>query len=277
MTEAVSNQMPADILSIHHLSLNFGKREVLRDINVTIKAGEFIGLIGPNGAGKSTLLKVILNLQNASSGKVEVLKQAFHKKEQLIGYVPQKLFLEPQVPLRARDLVALGFDGHRWGISLHNKEKRRQVDKVLEAVDALGFANAAVGTLSGGEQQRLLIAQAILSNLKLLLLDEPLSNLDIKSAYEVVKLISKISKERKMAVILVAHDMNPLLDAMDRVLYLAEGNGMIGTVDQVFQSEILSQLYGYNVEVLRVNGRLLVVGNDALDVKDSAFEKEVIR
>lgn len=250
------------ILSIDNIQVQFDKRCVLKDVNFQVLPGEFIGLIGPNGAGKSTLFKVILGLLSPTQGSVRVLGRAAKRGDHLIGYVPQKLFLDPNIPLRARDLVALGLDGHRWGIPLPSKERKKRVDDMLKAVDAYRFADSPVGQLSGGEQQRLLIAQALLTDPQILLLDEPLSNLDIKSAYEVVNLVSRIGREKGIAVILVAHDMNPLLSVMDRVLYLAEGKAVMGTVEDVFRNDVLSGLYGYPVEVLHVNGRIMVVGGN---------------
>jgi zinc/manganese transport system ATP-binding protein len=248
------------ILSIDNIRVQFNQRCVLKDVNVQVFPGEFIGLIGPNGAGKSTLFKVILGLLSPTQGSVRVLGRTAKRGDRLIGYVPQKLFLDPNIPLRARDLVALGLDGHRWGIPLPRKERKKRVDDMLKAVDAYRFADSPVGQLSGGEQQRLLIAQALLTDPQILLLDEPLSNLDIKSAYEVVNLVSRIGREKGIAVILVAHDMNPLLSVMDRVLYLAEGKAVMGRVEDVFRNDVLSGLYGYPVEVLHVNGRIMVVG-----------------
>ncbi len=262
MMEKDQNKTSHAILSIENIKVQFGKRCILKDVNIQVNPGEFIGLIGPNGVGKSTLLKVILGLLAPTAGNVCIGGKTARKGNRSIGYVPQKLYLDPQIPLRGRDLVALGLDGHRWGISLHAKERKKRVDEMLEAVDASRFADSPVGLLSGGEQQRLLIAQALLTEPKLLLLDEPLSNLDIKSAYEVVQLVSRIGHEKRVAVILVAHDMNPLLGVMDRVLYLADGKAAIGTVDDVFCSDVLSKLYGYPVEVLHVNGRIMVVGGN---------------
>lgn len=248
------------ILSIDNIQVQFDKRCVLKDVNVQVFPGEFVGLIGPNGAGKSTLFKVILGLLSPTQGSVRVLGRAAKRGDRLIGYVPQKLFLDPNIPLRARDLVSLGLDGHRWGVPLPSKVRKKRVDDMLKAVDAYRFADSPVGQLSGGEQQRLLIAQALLTDPRILLLDEPLSNLDIKSAYEVVNLVSRIGREKGIAVILVAHDMNPLLSVMDRVLYLAEGKAVMGRVEEVFRNDVLSGLYGYPVEVLHVNGRIMVVG-----------------
>jgi zinc/manganese transport system ATP-binding protein len=187
--------------------------------------------------------------------------------------VPQKHQLDPETPLRGRDLVALGIDGQRWGIPLPSRKRRAQIDEALRAVDALSYADAPVGKLSGGEQQRLLIAQALLADPRILLLDEPLSHLDLRSANEVVRLVASIGRERGVAVLLVAHDINPLLGVMDRVLYLAEGRAAAGPVDEVVRSEVLSALYGYPVDVLHVRGRILVVGGSEVLV-GGQFEHE---
>lgn len=253
------------LLKLNNITVRFKERIVLNNVNFEVFPGEFIGLIGPNGAGKSTLLKVILGLLRPDGGNVEFSGGYGGGR---VGYVPQKLFLDPQIPLRGRDLVALGLDGNRWGIPLHRKRRKEKVDAMLRAVDAERFADSPVGKLSGGEQQRLLIAQALLTEPRILLLDEPLSNLDIKSAYEAVRLVARLGREKGVAVILVAHDMNPLLTSMDRVLYLAKGNAVIGSVNEVFCGEVLSGLYGYPVEVLRVNGRLMVVGGETDSLPD---------
>lgn len=260
MTQQFKVARNDSVLSLENIQVRFRERTVLNQIEFSIESGEFVGLIGPNGAGKTTLLRVILGLLVPNQGQVRVADKPVQGGNPLVGYVPQKIHLEPDTPLRARDLVALGLDGHRFGIPLPSKRRKQQVDEVLQAVDALHFAESPVGRLSGGEQQRLLIAQALLTRPKVLLLDEPLSNLDIRSAHEVVRLVSRIAKAQKIAVLLVAHDMNPLLGVMDRIVYLAQGRAAIGPVDEIVQSDVLSNLYGYEVEVLRVRGRILVVG-----------------
>lgn len=271
------------VLELNHIGVRFGNRLVLNDIHIKVQPGEFVGLIGPNGAGKSTLLRVILGLLSPTEGNVQIAGKPVHKGDRLIGYVPQKIQLEPDIPLRGRDLVGFGLDGHRFGIPLPTRKRRARIDDILAAVDALQFADAPVGRLSGGEQQRLMIAQALLTDPKILLLDEPLSNLDIRSAHEVVRLVSRIGKERDISVIMVAHDMNPLLGVMDKVLYLAKGHAVMGRVDDVIQSDVLSTLYGYDVEVLRVRNRILVVGGqeseqDVLDFSEGShcIHEEVI-
>jgi len=262
MSEHTTPALPAvdpPVLSLDGVSVRLGGRQVLRDIGVDVFPGEFVGVIGSNGAGKTTLLRVILGLLRADAGRVNVLGRPIQRGNRAVGYVPQKAQIDPETPLRGRDLVALGIDGDRWGVPLPSRKRRERVDDALRAVDALHYADAPVGRLSGGEQQRLLIAQALLTDPRVLLLDEPLSNLDLRSVGEVVRLVARLGRERGVAVLLVAHDMNPLLGAMDRVLYLAEGRSVIGPVDEVVRGEVLSRLYGYPVDVLRVQGRILVV------------------
>jgi zinc/manganese transport system ATP-binding protein len=257
----MSNPLSAPpVLRLDHVTLRLGGRLVLREVSLDLRPGEFVGLIGANGAGKTTLLRIILGLLRPDSGSVEVLGQPLRRGNPAVGYVPQQQQLDPEIPLRGRDLVGLGIDGQRWGMPLPSRKRRARIDEALVAVDALHYADAPVGQLSGGEQQRLLVAQALVAEPRILLLDEPLSSLDIRSANEVVKLVARIGHERDVAVLLVAHDMNPLLGVMDRVLYLAEGRAAVGPVDEVVRADVLSTLYGYPVDVLHVRGRILVVG-----------------
>ncbi len=242
------------------MCVQFGKRTILDGINLTIHEGEFIVVLGPNGAGKSTLLKLLLGLIRPGAGSVRVLGQPARRGNSAIGYAPQHRALEADLALRARDVVGFGLDGNRWGIGLPTRKRAALIDAALEEVDALSFANAPVGQLSGGEQQRLLIAQALLTNPRLLLLDEPLANLDINHAQEIVALIERICRERHVAVLLVSHDINPLLTVADRVLYIARGHSAIGTPGEVITSGTLTKLYGTPVEVVEALGRLFVVG-----------------
>ena len=248
------------IVELEHVRIQFGKRTILEDVNVTINEGELIAILGPNGAGKSTLLKLLLGLIKPSAGIVRVLGRPARRGNSDIGYAPQHRILEADLALRARDVVGFGLDGHRWGTGLPNHKRRATIDTILQEVDASAFAEAPVGQLSGGEQQRLLIAQALLSNPRLLLLDEPLANLDIIHEQEIVALVQSICRTRNVAVMLVSHDINPLLPVVDRVLYMAHGQSTIGTTDEVITSTTLSKLYGSSVEVVQALGRLFVVG-----------------
>ncbi len=247
------------ILDVDGVSVWLSGREVLHDVRFRIMPGEFTGLIGSNGAGKTTLFRVILGLQASSTGSVLVGGRPLTRRNPIIGYVPQKVFLDPDMPLRARDVVALGLDGHRLGVPLGWGRRRQAVDAMLDAVDARRFADARVGNLSGGEQQRVLIAHALISRPRLLLLDEPLANLDIRAEGEVVALLARIAREQRIAVLISAHDVNPLLPVMDRLVYVAAGKTASGTTAEVIRAEVLSALYGQHVDVLRVHGRILVV------------------
>ncbi|HEY3771923.1 MAG TPA: metal ABC transporter ATP-binding protein [Solirubrobacteraceae bacterium] len=258
--------MTESVLAVQRLSVALAGRPVLREISFAIEPGEFTGLIGSNGAGKTTLLRAILGVRGravTSSGEVLVGGAARARRNPLIGYVPQKVLLDPDVPLRARDLVALGLDGHRFGFALPSGRRRAQVDEMLEAVGARAFADARVGELSGGEQQRVLLAHALMGRPRLLLLDEPLANLDLRSVGEVVSLIARIASEQQLAVLISAHEINPLLPVMDRILYLAGGRAVHGPVDEVVRADVLTGLYGHPVDVLHVHGRVLVVAEVA--------------
>jgi len=251
------------ILDVDGVSVWLSGREVLHDVRFRVMPGEFTGLIGSNGAGKTTLFRVILGLQTTSAGSVLVGGRPLARRNPIIGYVPQKVFLDPDMPLRARDVVALGLDGDRLGIPLDWRRRRQAVDEMLDAVDARHFADARVGNLSGGEQQRVLIVHALISRPRLLLLDEPLANLDIRAEGEVVALLARIAREQQIAVLISAHDVNPLLPVMDRLVYVAAGRTASGTTDEVIRAEVLSALYGQHVDVLRVHGRILVVAGAA--------------
>lgn len=252
-----------EILSVEGLGVRLAGRDVLNEVTFAIGAGEFTGLIGSNGAGKTTLLKAILGLHAPSSGRVRIAGRPRSRRNPLIGYVPQSYVLDADMPLRARDVVGLGLDAHRLGISRPSRERGERIDEMLAAVDAHGFADSRVGNLSGGEQQRVLIAHALISRPRLLLLDEPLANLDLRSGHEIVALLARIATEQGIAVLISAHEMNPLLAVMDRIVYVAGGRAASGTTADVVRGDVLSRLYGYHVDVLRVHGRVLVVSGAA--------------
>lgn len=237
-------------LHVADLSVIQGGREILQRVSFDLPRGAFCGLIGSNGAGKTTLLRAILHLlpfegTMRSSGR--------------IGYVPQKLHFEPDLPVRVRDFVGLGLDGQRFGLALPSRARTERVDNALRGVEALDFADQRIGRLSGGQLQRVMIAHALVCSPDLLLLDEPLANLDIKAAAEVVALLKRLCQERNMTILLSAHDMTPLLPVMDKILYLAGGKAVCGLVQDVIRTEVLSALYGYHIDVIRVHGRVLVV------------------
>ncbi len=257
--QSINNQ----IVQLEHVRIQYGKQIILQDLSMTVNEGEFIVILGPNGAGKSTLLRVLLGLLRPSAGLVRVFDRPPSRGNKEIGYAgyaPQHRVLEADLALRARDLVGFGLDGHRWGPGWPSRKRTALIDQALEEVDATRFADAPIGQLSGGEQQRLLIAQALLTNPRLLLLDEPLASLDISHEQEIVSLVTRICRTRHVAVLLVTHDINPLLPAVDRVLYMANSQSAIGVPDEVITSTTLSQLYGSSVEVVHALNRLFVVG-----------------
>jgi zinc/manganese transport system ATP-binding protein len=257
-----------EILTVDGVGVRLSGREILRDVSFAIRPGEFTGLIGSNGAGKTTLFRVILGLQPPSAGRVLIDGRPRSHRNPLIGYVPQKFLLDPDMPLRARDLVGLGIDAHRFGIPRPSRRRTALIEQMLEAVGAGDFADVRVGLLSGGEQQRVLIAHALIAHPKLLLLDEPLANLDLRAGQEVVALLARIAAEQRIAVLISAHEMNPLLPVMDRIVYIAGGRAASGTTAEVVRADVLSELYGSHVDVLNVHGRVLVVAGagDASDL-----------
>ncbi len=245
------------VLQVEELTVVLAGRVVLDKVSFALTRGSVTGLIGPNGAGKTTLLRAILGFERPRSGAVRHLGIA-KRATARIGYVPQKVAFDPDLPLRARDLVGLGLDGSHLGFALPSRRRRTLIEAALEAVGASGFADKRVGRLSGGEQQRVLIAHAVIRHPELLLLDEPLANLDLRSEREIVDLVAGLARERKIAALVSTHDVNPLLGAMDNVIYLARGRAASGGVDEVITTEVLSSLYGRHVDVLRVHGRFVV-------------------
>jgi zinc/manganese transport system ATP-binding protein len=252
-----------DLLRLENIGVRLGGRQILSGVSFSVAPGQFTGLIGPNGAGKTTLLRVILGLQQPTEGRV--LLNGSPKTRHgggLIGYVPQKLAIDQDMPLRARDVAGLGIDGNKLGFPLPSASRRRQINEALEAVGAGSYADARIGELSGGEQQRVLIAHALIGRPRLLLLDEPLANLDLRSEQGIVSVLARLAHEQGIAVLISAHDLNPLLREIDTVVYVAAGRAAAGRTDEIIQSDVLSALYGSRVDVLHVNGRVLVIAGE---------------
>lgn len=248
------------IISLKGVTVELGERTIFNDVNFAIEKGEFVAILGPNGAGKTTLFRLLLGLLKPVKGDIRVLGAIPHRGDSNIGYAPQHRVLEAELALRARDIVGFGLDGNKWGIGFGSQKRDKIIEEALKEVDAYQFADAPVGHLSGGEQQRLLIAQALITNPQILLLDEPLSNLDISHAQEIIVLLTEIAKNRSVTIMLISHDINPLLPAVNRVLYLARGHSAMGTPDEVITSETLSKLYNTKVEVVRSGDHVFVVG-----------------
>nr|WP_227411840.1 MULTISPECIES: ATP-binding cassette domain-containing protein [unclassified Cryobacterium] len=230
------------------------------NLNLDVAPGEFIAVLGPNGTGKSSLLRAVIGQQKLTAGTIELLGAPARTGSRDIGYIPQQRLFQDGTPLRARDLVALGIEGERWGPPMTMHATRARVKEVLGQVGATAYADMPVATLSGGEQQRVRVAQAIAAKPRLLLCDEPLSSLDLHHQRTISELINEQRRLLDTAVIFVTHDVNPVLPFVDRVLYLAGGRFRIGTPDEVLRSEVLSYMYNTPIEVIHSRGRVAVLG-----------------
>lgn len=250
----------AAVVEARSLALRFGSRVLWDDLSFDLHAGEFMAVLGPNGTGKTSLVRIMLGLVAPTAGTVRVAGRPPGRARAEVGYVPQQHAFDRDVPLRGCDLVRLGLDGHRWGLGLHSRSADERVHRALADVGAGGYGELAVGRLSGGEQQRLRIAQALVSDPALILADEPLLSLDLASQRIVVDLLDRRRRDAGTPVVFVTHDVNPILRVADRVLYLAPGRWAMGTPDEVLTTETLSRLYDTPVDVLRVRGRVVVVG-----------------
>ncbi|GGF50192.1 ABC transporter ATP-binding protein [Microbacterium sorbitolivorans] len=252
--------MTDPVLDISGASLRLRGRELWSGLDLQVAPGEFVAVLGPSGSGKTTLLRAILGLRQLSEGRIQVDSRPVRRGNKRVGYIPQQRPFPLGTSLRARGLVALGVSGTRFGVPLPRRGDRARVDELLEAVGAAPYADDPVGSLSGGEQQRLRIGQALADRPSLLLCDEPLSSLDLKNQRAVVSIIDEQRRATGAGVVFVTHDINPVLGSVDRILYLAGGRFRLGTPDEVLRSDVLSDLYGAPVEVVRTAGRLLVAG-----------------
>jgi zinc/manganese transport system ATP-binding protein len=244
---------------LDRVTIGLGGRTILADISLTIDQGEFIGLLGPNGAGKTTLLRAILGLVRPRQGRLDVLGEPARRGNPAIGYLPQMHRAVAGLRLSGWNFVASAFDGHRWGLPRASGALQREVDWALDAVGAREIARRALADISGGERQRLLLAQALLGRPRLLLLDEPLISLDPHHQRHVLELVRRLQQEMKITVLFSAHEINPLLGVIDRVLYLGHGQAALGSVEDVITGPVLSRLYGSEIEVIRLGGRIFVM------------------
>jgi len=248
------------LLEVIDAEISFGQKTLWSGLNLRVNPEEFIAVIGANGSGKTSLLKAILGQEPLTRGEILLHGAPVLKGSSRVGYIPQHRATDSGTPMRARDLLRMGLDGHRFGFPLPNARIRRRVEHVLNCIDGHDLADKPVGTLSGGQLQRFRVGQAVISSPDLILADEPLSALDLQQQQAVANLLDEERREHRAAVLFVTHDVNPILGMVDRVLYLANGKFRIGTPDEVLRSEVLSELYGTQVDVLRNQGRIVVVG-----------------
>ena len=248
------------VVTVDDLALRFGERTLFEGLSFELEPGELLAVLGPNGTGKTSLIRILLGLLEPSAGSVVIEGCPPRERCHRIGYVPQQRVFDRDVVLRGRDLVQLGLDGHRWGFGRLRPDDRVRVDAALDEVGATTYADSPVGRLSGGEQQRLRVAQALVADPVLILADEPLLSLDLAHQRAVVDLLDARRESAGTPVVFVTHDVNPVLPTVDRVLYLAPEQWAVGTPDEVLTSTTLSLLYGTEVDVLRVRGRVVVVG-----------------
>lgn len=251
-----------DAAELNGAKVAFGDRVLWHDVDLRVEPGEFVAVLGPNGAGKTTMLRVLLGQIPLAAGRAEVAGRPVTKGSSSIGYVPQQRSMDSLAPIRGRDLVTMGIDGHRWGPRLPSRSRSRRVAEVIEEVGATAYADAPLSELSGGEQQRLRIAQALVTDPALLLCDEPMLSLDLRHQDAVTKLIDRARRDHDLGVLFVTHEINPVLPYIDRVAYVAGGRVVVGTPDAVMRSATLTELYGSPVEVFRHNGRIIVLADE---------------
>jgi zinc/manganese transport system ATP-binding protein len=247
------------VVALDHASIRIGGRAVLADASFEIEPGEFIGVLGPNGAGKTTLMRAILGLLPPSAGTLRVFGRTPECGDRTISYLPQLRTVLPDLRIRGLDFIGSSLHGERWGLPSLTRKDRHMIEETLDAVGARELANRPLSEMSGGERQRLLLAQSLMGAPKLLLLDEPLISLDHRHQEVVIDVVRQVCRERGITVLFSAHELNQLLGAIDRVLYLGNGQAVLGHVDEVVTAPVLSRLYGTEIEVLRAGGHIFVL------------------
>ncbi|MEJ0097086.1 MAG: ABC transporter ATP-binding protein [Bauldia sp.] len=260
-------------IAFDHVTLALGGRTILADISLDIGEGEFVGVLGPNGAGKTTLMRAILGLIEPAAGTISVFGAPAGRGNPHLGYLPQVRTTLPDLRLSGYEFVASSINGQRFGLPWRSAADRRQIDEAFATVGGEALARRPISELSGGERQRLLFAQALLGRPRVLLLDEPLISLDPRHQQVVIELAAKLCREMKITVLFSAHELNQLLGAIDRVLYLGSGQAALGAIDAVITEPVLSRLYGTAIEVVRT-GRHIFVLSDSGPVEEGAHLHE---
>ncbi|HKM87126.1 MAG TPA: ATP-binding cassette domain-containing protein [Xanthobacteraceae bacterium] len=248
-----------NVIELDGVTIGIGGRSILADASFAIKRGEFIGVLGPNGAGKTTLMRAILGLLSPSAGSLRVFGRAPERGDPNIGYLPQVRTVVPDLRVRGFDFIASSVHGERWGVPSLTRADRAMIDKTLVAADARDLAGRPLSDMSGGERQRLLLAQALLGEPQLLLLDEPLISLDYRYQEAVIDLVRRFARERNITVLFSAHELNQLIGTIDRVLYLGNGHAALGTLAEVATAPVLSKLYGADIQVVHADGHIFVL------------------
>jgi len=260
-TEITTSPEQSKVITAESLVAGYEDNIVWRDASFTINHGEFVAVIGPNGAGKTTLFRLLLGLQRPVSGSIRIFDSEPKRGNPQIGYVPQRHLIDSETNIESLELVRLGLSGKRWGLSLFSKDDRNAALAAFRDVGAVELAHRSLNTLSGGELQRIFLAEALVSNPGVLLLDEPLANLDIRREKDLLQLVNNVVRSRGVTALLIAHNINPLLPFLDKVIYIANGKVATGKPKEVLTSEVLSALYGVQIEVLRDSrGNVAIVG-----------------
>jgi len=249
-------------LKISGLRITLGGNAILTGVDADIQAGEFVGIFGPNGAGKTTLVRAIVDTLRPTAGRIEIFGEPPGRASRYIGYMPQSNSGLELTALSARAIIEAVCEGERWGLPWSTRRTRREVERVLQLAGAAAYADRSFAQLSGGERQRVMLAQALLGEPKILVLDEPLASLDPRNQALLIEVVARVKEQTGATILFVAHDMNPLLHVMDRVLYMAGGGAILGRLDEVVSSESLSKLYGFPIEVVRAGERVFVVSRD---------------
>jgi len=253
------NVIDMNVIELDRVTIRIGGRSVLADTSFAIMRGEFIGVLGPNGAGKTTLMRAVLGLIPPSAGHLRVFGRAPQRGDPDIGYLPQVRTVQPDLRVRGFDFIASSVHGERWGVPSLKRADRKMIDTTLAAMGVRDLAERPLAEMSGGERQRLLLAQALLGEPRLLLLDEPLIGLDYRYQEAVIDLIRRFARERNITVLFSAHELNQLIGALDRVLYLGNGHAALGTVAEVVTAPVLSRLYDADINVVRADGQIFVL------------------
>jgi zinc/manganese transport system ATP-binding protein len=251
-----------DAIALEHATLRLGGRDILKDVSFAIRPGEFIGVLGPNGSGKTTLMRAILGLLPPGAGTIRVMGRAPQRGNVTIGYLPQVRTVLPDLRVRGLDFIASSLNGERWGPPHLSRADRAMIDDTLALVGAQDLAKRPLSDMSGGERQRLLLAQALIGKPQLLLLDEPLISLDARYQELAIDVVRKVCRERGVTVLFSAHELNQLIGTLDRVIYLGNRQAVLGTVDEVITAPVLSRLFGTTIHVVRAEGHIFVMAHE---------------